>query len=165
MVLPCCPQSTNAAVAPSMPSARERQSQPSRASSNIISFLFAMAAWCMGVPAGQAFDELVLLQAAERSAHVARHCIVRAEPLSRSKKRDIRQLAGTRRDSSSVTLVRRELIFGMAGRDPPPTLSRQFTSVPKSTSCSTMAASPHPAARCSAVRPSASRASTCRMMV
>ncbi len=51
VVLPCWPQSTKAAVAPSMPSAFARQSQPSRASRNIISFLFAMAAWCIGVPA------------------------------------------------------------------------------------------------------------------
>ena len=47
----CWPHSTKAAVAPSIPSARARQSHPKRARVNIISFLFAMAAWCMGVPA------------------------------------------------------------------------------------------------------------------
>jgi hypothetical protein len=35
-----------------MPSARARQSQPRRASANIMSFLLAMAAWCIAVPAG-----------------------------------------------------------------------------------------------------------------
>ena len=47
----CWPHSTKAAVAPSMPSARALQSHPSRARVNIISFLLAIAAWCMGVPA------------------------------------------------------------------------------------------------------------------
>ena len=142
VVLPCWPHSTKEAVAPSMPSARARQSQPRRARANIISFLLAMAAWCIAVPAGAGkaigWGGSRVAQGATGAGPAcweADHVMQAAPKLaSKCQPRHYPRHSQTTAQTTS------------ANSCSPPTESLQLTSVPSSTSFRAIDLSPQPAA-------------------
>jgi hypothetical protein len=83
-----------------MPSARARQSQPSRAKANIMSFLLAMAAWCMAVPAGREESKRCAvkkrrLQKVWRWETAAAACCPKQTPVTSAKGGGIRRQQGS----------------------------------------------------------------------